>query len=149
MDFAYRDNENNRLINEPYWKQYAWMQKLGLSGARLIVFALVFERDCTAEADRARINSKYIADALDEAVPAKGRGTAEVGIARVFKVLNELAGKGILSAVMDEDGLSMSFKCDYEAIEHLIECADEDFEDNTANAENESEANFDDNAREH
>lgn len=149
MDFAYRDNEENRLISEPYWKQYAWMQKLGLSGARLIVFALVFERDCTVDADRSRINSKYIADALDEAVPAKGRGASEVGIARVFKVLNELAGKGILSAVMDEDGLSMSFKCDYEAVEKLIENTDEDFEDNTAAAEIENEVNVDDDAREH
>lgn len=118
MDFSYNDTMADRLENEPYWKQYGWMNKLGLNGARAIVFALIFERDCTDDPARERITSKYIARALDEGCPARGRG--EGGIARVFKVLNELSAKGLVCAVMDEDGLSMSFKCDYDAVESIL-----------------------------
>lgn len=118
MDFSYNDTMADRLENEPYWKQYGWMNKLGLNGARAIVFALIFERDCTDDPARERITSKYIARALDEGCPARGRG--EGGIARVFKVLNELSAKGLVCAVMDEDGLSMSFKCDCDAVESIL-----------------------------
>lgn len=52
------------------------------------------------------------------AAPVRGRG--EGGIARVFKVLNELSAKGLVTAVMDENGLSMSFKCDYDAVESIL-----------------------------
>ena len=118
MDFSYNDTTAARLENEPYWKQYGWMNKLGINGARAIVFALIFERDCTDGQARKRITSKYIARALDEGCPVRGRG--EGGIARVFKVLNELSAKGLVCAVMDEDGLSMSFKCDYDAVESIL-----------------------------
>lgn len=118
MDFSYNDTTAPRLENEPYWKQYGWMNKLGLNGSRAIVFALIFERDCSDDPARERITSKYIARALDEGCPVRGRG--EGGIARVFKVLNELSAKGLVSAVMDEDGLSMSFKCDYDAVESIL-----------------------------
>lgn len=119
MDFAYNNRSNNRLEQETYWKQYGWMNKLGINGARAIVFALIFERDCTDDPARERITSKYIAQALDEGSPAR-RGSREGGIARVFKALNELAAKGLVCAVMDEDGLSMSFKCDYDAVESIL-----------------------------
>lgn len=138
MDFSYNDTPAARLENEPYWKQYGWMDKLGLNGPRTIVFALIFERDCTEDPARDRITSKYIARALDEGCPVRGRG--ESGIARVFKVLNELSAKGLVCAVMDEDGLSMSFKCDYEAIEAIL--MDSDPSDDGAestNGSNESE----------
>lgn len=118
MDFSYNDTPDARLENEPYWKQYGWMDKLGLNGPRTIVFALIFERDCTEDPARDRITSKYIARALDEGCPVRGRG--EGGIARVFKVLNELSAKGLVCADMDEDGLSMSFKCDYDAVESIL-----------------------------
>lgn len=118
MDFSYNDTPAARLENEPYWKQYGWMNKLGINGARVIVFALIFERDCSDDLARERITSKYIARALDEGCPVRGRG--EGGIARVFKVLNELSAKGLVCAVMDEDGLSMSFKCDYDAVESIL-----------------------------
>lgn len=118
MDFAYSNRSNNRLEQETYWKQYGWMDKLGLKGPRTIVFALIFERDCTEDPARDRITSKYIARALDEGCPVRGRG--ESGIARVFKVLNELSAKGLVCADMDEDGLSMSFKCDYDAVESIL-----------------------------
>lgn len=121
MDFSYNDTNAARLENEPYWKQYGWMNKLGLNGPRAIVFALIFERDCTDDPARKRITSKYIARALDEGCPVRGRG--EGGIARVFKVLNELSAKGLVTAVMDEDGLSMSFKCDYDAVESILDDA--------------------------
>ncbi len=119
MDFAYNNRSNNRLEQETYWKQYGWMNKLGINGPRAIVFALIFERDCTDDPARERITSKYIAQALDEGSPAR-RGSREGGIARVFKALNELAAKGLVCAVMDEDGLSMSFKCDYDAVESIL-----------------------------
>lgn len=118
MDFAYNNRSNNRLEQETYWKQYGWMSRLGLNNAKAIVFALIFERDCTDDQARERITSKYIARALDEGCPVRGRG--EGGIARVFKVLNELSAKGLVCAVMDEDGLSMSFKCDYDAVESIL-----------------------------
>lgn len=118
MDFSYNDTNAPRLENEPYWKQYGWMNKLGLNGPRAIVFALIFERDCTDDPARDRITSKYIARALDEGRPVRGRG--EVGIARVFKVLNELFDRDLVCAMMDEDGLSMSFKCDYDAVESIL-----------------------------
>ena len=118
MDFSYNDNPAARLENEPYWKQYGWMDKLGLNGPRTIVFALIFERDCTEDPARHRITSQSIARPLDEGCPVRGRG--ECGIARVFKVLNELAAKGLVCAVMDEAGLSMSFKCDYDAVESIL-----------------------------
>ena len=118
MDFSYNDTNAPRLENEPYWKQYGWMNKLGLNGPRAIVFALIFERDCTDDPARKRITSKYIARALDEGCPVRGRGVS--GIARVFKVLNELFDKDLVCAVMDEDGLSMSFKCDYDAVESIL-----------------------------
>lgn len=118
MDFNYNDTPAARLENEPYWKQYGWMDKLGLNGPRTIVFALIFERDCTEDPARDRITSKYIARALDEGCPVRGRG--ESGIARVFKVLNELSAKGLVCADMDEDGLSMSFKCDYDAVKSIL-----------------------------
>ena len=105
MDFSYNDTNAPRLENEPYWKQFGWMNKLGLNGPRAIVFALIFERDCTDDPARKRITSKYIARALDEGCPVRGRG--EGGIARVFKALNELSAKGLVCAVMDEDGLSI------------------------------------------
>lgn len=122
MDFNYNDTPAARLENEPYWKQYGWMDKLGLKGPRTIVFALIFERDCTEDPARDRITSKYIARALDEGCPVRGRG--ESGIARVFKVLNELSAKGLVCADMDEDGLSMSFKCDYDAVKSILAGAD-------------------------
>lgn len=118
MDFGHNDPARQRLEQEPYWKQYGWMDKLGLKGPRTIVFALIFERDCTEDPARDRITSKYIARALDEGCPVRGRG--ESGIARVFKVLNELSAKGLVCADMDEDGLSMSFKCDYDAVESIL-----------------------------
>ena len=46
MDFGHNDPARQRLEQEPYWKQYGWMNKLGLNGPRAIVFALIFERDC-------------------------------------------------------------------------------------------------------
>lgn len=122
MDFNYNDTPAARLENEPYWKQYGWMDKLALKGPRTIVFALIFERDCTEDPARDRITSKYIARALDEGCPVRGRG--ESGIARVFKVLNELSAKGLVCADMDEDGLSMSFKCDYDAVKSILLGAD-------------------------
>ena len=128
MDFNYNDTPAARLENEPYWKQYGWMDKLGLNGPRTIVFALIFERDCTEDPARDRITSKYIARALDEGCPVRGRG--ESGIARVFKVLNELSAKGLVCADMDEDGLSMSFKCDYDAVKSILAGADSGIEDN-------------------
>ena len=103
------------------------MDKLGLNGPRTIVFALIFERDCTEDPARDRITSKYIARALDEGCPVRGRG--ESGIARVFKVLNELSAKGLVCADMDEDGLSMSFKCDYDAVKSILAGADSGTED--------------------
>lgn len=127
MDFNYNDTPAARLENEPYWKQYGWMNKLGLNGPRTIVFALIFERDCTEDPARDRITSKYIARALDEGCPVRGRG--ESGIARVFKVLNELSAKGLVCADMDEDGLSMSFKCDYDAVKSILAGADSGTED--------------------
>lgn len=127
MDFNYNDTPAARLENEPYWKQYGWMDKLGLKGPRTIVFALIFERDCTEDPARDRITSKYIARALDEGCPVRGRG--ESGIARVFKVLNELSAKGLVCADMDEDGLSMSFKCDYDAVKSILAGADSGTED--------------------
>lgn len=127
MDFNYNDTPAARLENEPYWKQYGWMDKLGLNGPRTIVFALIFERDCTEDPARDRITSKYIARALDEGCPVRGRG--ESGIARVFKVLNELSAKGLVCADMDEDGLSMSFKCDYDAVKSILLGADSGTED--------------------
>lgn len=127
MDFNYKDTPAARLENEPYWKQYGWMDKLGLNGPRTIVFALIFERDCTEDPGRDRITSKYIARALDEGCPVRGRG--ESGIARVFKVLNELSAKGLVCADMDEDGLSMSFKCDYDAVKSILAGADSGTED--------------------
>lgn len=143
MDFNYNDTPAARLENEPYWKQYGWMDKLGLKGPRTIVFALIFERDCTEDPARDRITSKYIARALDEGCPARGRG--ESGIARVFKVLNELSAKGLVCAVMDEDGLSMSFKCDYEAIAAIL--MDSDSSDDEAESASESnEGEVDDGA---
>ena len=117
MDFGFNDPARKR--QETYWKQYGWMNKLGINGPRAIVFALIFERDCTDDPARERITSKYIAQALDEGSPAR-RGSREGGIARVFKALNELAAKGLVCAVMDEDGLSMSFKCDYDAVESIL-----------------------------
>ena len=138
MDFSYNDTRTARLENEPYWKQYGWMDKLGLNGPRTIVFALIFERDCTEDPARDRITSKYIARALDEGCPARVRG--EGGIARVFKVLNELSAKGLVCAVMDEAGLSMSFKCDYEAIEAILMDSDSSDDDaESASESNESE----------
>lgn len=138
MDFSYSDTPDARLENEPYWKQYGWMDKLGLNGPRTIVFALIFERDCTEDPARDRITSKYIARALDEGCPARGRG--EGGIARVFKVLNELSAKGLVCAVMDEAGLSMSFKCDYEAVEAILMDSDSSDDDaESASESNESE----------
>lgn len=119
MDFGFNDPARKRLEQETYWKQYGWMNKLGINGPRAIVFALIFERDCTDDPARERITSKYIAQALDEGSPAR-RGSREGGIARVFKALNELAAKGLVCAVMDEDGLSMSFKCDYDAVESIL-----------------------------
>lgn len=143
MDFNYNDTPAARLENEPYWKQYGWMDKLGLKGPRTIVFALIFERDCTEDPARDRITSKYIARALDEGCPVRGRG--ESGIARVFKVLNELSAKGLVCAVMDEDGLSMSFKCDYEAIAAIL--MDSDSSDDEAESASESnEGEVDDGA---
>lgn len=127
MDFNYNDTPAARLENEPYWKQYGWMDKLALKGPRTIVFALIFERDCTEDPARDRITSKYIARALDEGCPVRGRG--ESGIARVFKVLNELSAKGLVCADMDEDGLSMSFKCDYDAVKSILAGADSGTED--------------------
>lgn len=118
MDFSYNDTPAARLEDEPYWKQYGWMNKLSLNTPKSIVFSLIFERDCTDDPARERITSKYIARALDEGCPVRGR--AKGGIARVFKTLNELAAKGLVSAVMDEDGLSMSFKCDYDAVESIL-----------------------------
>ena len=138
MDFSYNDTRTARLENEPDWKQYGCMDKLGLNGPRTIVFALIFERDCTEDPARDRITSKYIARALDEGCPARGRG--EGGIARVFKVLNELSAKGLVCAVMDEAGLSMSFKCDYEAIEAILMDSDSSDDDaESASESNESE----------
>lgn len=61
MDFGHNDPARQRLEQEPYWKQYGWMNKLGLNGPRAIVFALIFERDCTNDPARDRITSKYIA----------------------------------------------------------------------------------------
>lgn len=138
MDFNYNDTPAARLENEPYWKQYGWMDKLGLNGPRTIVFALIFERDCTEDPARDRITSKYIARALDEGCPVRGRG--ESGIARVFKVLNELSAKGLVCADMDEDGLSMSFKCDYDAVKSILAGADNDTEnDKPGDGSSESE----------
>lgn len=74
MDFAYNNRSNNRLEQETYWKQYGWMSRLGLNNAKAIVFALIFERDCTDDPARERITSKYIAQALDEGCPAPARG---------------------------------------------------------------------------
>lgn len=143
MDFSYNDTMADRLENEPYWKQYGWMNKLGLNGARAIVFALIFERDCTDDPARERITSKYIARALDEGCPARGRG--EGGIARVFKVLNELSAKGLVCAVMDEDGLSMSFKCDYDAVAGILASTAGDAEEACPEEES-SESGVDDGA---
>ena len=39
MDFGHNDPARQRLEQEPYWKQYGWMNKLGLNGPRAIVFA--------------------------------------------------------------------------------------------------------------
>lgn len=144
MDFAYNNRSNNRLEQETYWKQYGWMNKLGINGPRAIVFALIFERDCTDDPARERITSKYIAQALDEGSPAR-RGSREGGIARVFKALNELAAKGLVCAVMDEDGLSMSFKCDYDAVESVLADADSGTEDAKL-ADGSSESEVDDGA---
>lgn len=143
MDFSYNDTPAARLENEAYWKQYGWMNKLGLNGASAIVFALIFERDCTDDQARERITSKYIARALDEGCPVRGRG--EVGVARVFKVLNELSAKGLVCAVMDEDGLSMSFKCDYDAVESILADAVSVSED-TKPTDKSSESEVDDGA---
>lgn len=140
MDYSHNDTPAARLENEPYWKQYGWMDKLGLNGPRTVVFALIFERDCTDDPARDRITSKYIARALDEGRPARGRQAGEQGIGRVFKVLNELAGKGLVCADMDEDGLSMSFKCDYGAIEAILMDSDPSDDDaESAGESNESE----------
>lgn len=144
MDFGHNDPARQRLEQEPYWKQYGWMNKLGLNGPRAIVFALIFERDCTNDPARERITSKYIAQALDEGSPAR-RGSREGGIARVFKALNELATKGLVCAVMDEDGLSMSFKCDYDAVESVLADADSGTEDAKL-ADGSSESEVDDGA---
>lgn len=144
MDFGHNDPARQRLEQEPYWKQYGWMNKLGLNGPRAIVFALIFERDCTNDPARDRITSKYIAQALDEGSPAR-RGSREGGIARVFKALNELAAKGLVCAVMDEDGLSMSFKCDYDAVESVLADADSGTE-NAKLADGSSESEVDDGA---
>lgn len=144
MDFEHNDPARQRLEQEPYWKQYGWMNKLGLNGPRAIVFALIFERDCTNDPARERITSKYIAQALDEGSPAR-RGSREGGIARVFKALNELAAKGLVCAVMDEDGLSMSFKCDYDAVESVLADADSGTEDAKL-ADGSSESEVDDGA---
>ena len=58
----------------------------------------------------------------------------------MFKVLNELAGKGLVCADMDEDGLSMSFKCDYGAIEAILMDSDPSDDDaESAGESNESE----------
>lgn len=143
MDFSYNDTSAARLENEPYWKQYGWMDKLGLNGPRTIVFALIFERDCTEDPARDRITSKYIARALDEGCPVRGRG--ESGIARVFKVLNELSAKGLVCAVVDEAGLSMSFKCDYDAVESILARAAAPIEE-AAPADESSESEVDDGA---
>ena len=143
MDFSYNDTPAARLENEPYWKQYGWMDKLGLNGPRTIVFALIFERDCTEDPARDRITSKYIARALDEGCPVRVRG--ESGIARVFKVLNELSAKGLVCAVMDESGLSMSFKCDYDAVESILARAAAPIEE-AAPADESSESEVDDDA---
>lgn len=143
MDFSYNDTPAARLENEPYWKQYGWMDKLGLNGPRTIVFALIFVRDCTEDPARDRITSKYIARALDEGCPVRGRG--ESGIARVFKVLNELSAKGPVCAVMDESGLSMSFKCDYDAVESILARAAAPIEE-AAPADESSESEVDDDA---
>lgn len=143
MDFSYNDSPASRLENEPYWKQYGWMDKLGLNGPRTIVFALIFERDCTEDPASDRITSKYIARALDEGCPVRGRG--ESGIARVFKVLNELSAKGLVCAVMDEAGLSMSFKCDYDAVESILARAAAPIEE-AAPADESSESEVDDGA---
>ncbi len=144
MDFAYNNRSNNRLEQETYWKQYGWMSRLGLNNAKAIVFALIFERDCTDDPARERITSKYIAQALDEGSPAR-RGSREGGIARVFKALNELAAKGLVCAVMDEDGLSMSFKCDYDAVESILAGAADSSADIDPTSES-SEGEVDDNA---
>ena len=143
MDFSYNDTPAARLENEAYWKQYGWMNKLGLNGARAIVFALIFERDCTDDQARERITSKYITRALDEGCPVRGSG--EGGVARVFKVLNELSAKGLVCAVMDEDGLSMSFKCDYDAVESILADAVSVSED-TKPTDKSSESEVDDGA---
>lgn len=143
MDFAYNNRSNNRLEQETYWKQYGWMSRLGLNNAKATVFALIFERDCTDDPARERITSKYIAQALDEGCPVRGRG--ESGIARVFKVLNELSAKGLVCAVMDEDGLSMSFKCDYDAVESILAGAADSSADIEPTSES-SEGEVDDNA---
>lgn len=144
MDLGHNDPARQRLEQEPYWKQYGWMNKLGLNGPRAIVFALIFERDCTNDPARDRITSKYIAQALDEGSPAR-RGSREGGIARVFKALNELAAKGLVCAVMDEDGLSMSFKCDYDAVESILAGAADSSADIEPTSES-SEGEVDDNA---
>lgn len=144
MDFAYNNRSNNRLEQETYWKQYGWMSRLGLNNAKAIVFALIFERDCTDDPARERITSKYIAQALDEGSPAR-RGSSDGGIARVFKALNELAAKGLVCAVMDEDGLSMSFKCDYDAVESILAGAADSSADIDPTSES-SEGEVDDNA---
>ena len=98
----------------PYWRQYAWIgNELGLTREKAVVFALVYERDCTDSRDAGRITTRYIAEAVEAAGLEPKQGDSKPrGIAGVFRVLNDLSAKGLVTADMDDEGLSMRFRCD-------------------------------------
>lgn len=146
MDFAYNNRSNNRLEQETYWKQYGWMSRLGLKAPRQSS-SRSFSSATAPTTPPVSASPRNISrrPSMRDVLPARGCGAAEHGVARVFKTLNELAAKGLVCADMDEDGLSMSFKCDYDAIESILA----DTADNSADIEptsESSEGEVDDNA---
>ena len=104
---------------------FAWIgNELGLSREKAVVFALVFERDCTDSHDAGRITTRYIAEAVEAAgFEPKPGDSKPRGIAGVFRVLNDLSAKGLVVADMDDEGLSMRFRCDVDKVAAAIRYA--------------------------
>lgn len=98
----------NDLLESGYVTVRPWMvSELSLKGADLLIFALLFERDCESE-DAGRITGQYMSD-------VSGLDRTEV-----LKRMQALKTKGLLKDFFLDDGFSSRLVVDEDGVAEAI-----------------------------
>ena len=120
-------SDSTELTEAPRWVTYSWMtNELRLSGEKLVIFSLLFERDSIDGRGPDEITGSYIVKCVNSCgLRSRTRGSNQEDrtLADVFQMIGNLAAEGLIDASLDERNLTTVYRCREDIVADAVEKA--------------------------